>query len=69
MDEKALESLKEFQKIGFGLAEPGHLDAVIEEFKRTEKFLRALGGYDLAIYRIVMELYAFESIQSNRKRG
>lgn len=65
MNEDVVKALKEFQKIGYGLAEPGHLDAVIKELKRAEKLLTAIGGYDL--YRLRMDLYSFERMKWNRE--
>jgi len=69
MDENIINAIKEYKRQGFGLTEPGHLDAVIDELKRTEKLLRALGGYDLALYRLyTMDLSSFEDMKKHRNR-
>lgn len=61
-----LEKIKEFKTQGFGLPDEW-LDKAIEEMKRTEALLIALGGYDLAIYKLRMDIYSLEQCKFIRE--
>lgn len=61
MTEEQYRALEEFQKAGgMGLKNPGELDAVMVEFKRVQRFLRAMGGYDLALFKLYLDEYSFD---------
>ncbi len=67
MTEEQYKALEEFRKIGFGLANPGELDAVMEEFKRVQRFLKTMGGYDLAMFKLYQDEYSFELMKRARE--
>lgn len=67
MTDEQYKALEEFQKAGgMGLVNPGELDAVMVEFKRVQRFLKAMGGYDLALFKLYMDEYSFELMQRAR---